>query len=357
MNFESFKPKFQKVPVEHYPNEVPEEPMVSICVQTYQHADYIKDCLDGILMQETNYSFEILLGEDASTDGTREICIEYAEKYPEKIRLFLHYRENNIKINGNPTGKFNVLYNFYVAQGKYIALCEGDDYWTDPQKLQKQVNFLEENQDCSLCYHSAKVTYEDNSRKDTVLGPIRISEPLKFNVHEFINNKNVLGITTASMVFRASLIKNIPDFMHKIPTGDVCIKFLCAYNGKLGYIGGNPMSLHRRVTPGSWSAGLHSKEWHLQRICDRYFQWNLFDEYSGFKFTKEISKANKRKVAKILCQVQIYSSKKEFMKLMAKHINVLPYLRLKASSRLGGLLILGNKVYDRILSSIKRQKP
>jgi len=137
--------KYQKVPVREYSNQVNKKPVVSVCVQTYQHVNYIKDCLDGILMQKTTFPSEILLGEDASTDGTREVCIEYAEKYPKKIRLFLHHRKNNIKINGSPTGRFNFLYNLYSARGKYIAICEGDDYWTDPYKLQKQVDFLDVN--------------------------------------------------------------------------------------------------------------------------------------------------------------------------------------------------------------------
>jgi hypothetical protein len=115
------------------------------------------------------------------------------------------------------------------------------------------------------------------------------------------------------------------------------------------------MSLHRRVTPGSWSSGLHSKAWHLQRIRDRYYQWSLFDEYSGFKYSKEIRKANKRKIATILCQIQPYSTKKEFIKLMSKHLSALPYLGVKRSIRLGGRIILGDKMYNRIKSSIKRQ--
>src|SRR3954464_5744364 len=111
MNFQEFREKYEKVPVDIFPDCASEHPLVSVSVQTYQHAHYIKDCLEGILMQQTDFPFEILLGEDQSTDGTRKICIEYAQKYPDKVRLFLHQRENNITINGRSTGKFNVLYN------------------------------------------------------------------------------------------------------------------------------------------------------------------------------------------------------------------------------------------------------
>jgi glycosyltransferase involved in cell wall biosynthesis len=150
MTFQEFKYIYQKAAVIEYPNEKGDGPLVSVCVQTYQHAPYIRECLDGILMQKTDFPFEILLGEDASTDGTREICLEYANKYPDRIRLFLHDRRNNIAVLGKATGRFNFLYNIFNARGRYIALCEGDDYWTDALKLQKQVDLLQENPDCSL---------------------------------------------------------------------------------------------------------------------------------------------------------------------------------------------------------------
>jgi len=139
MDFIGFKNKYEVKKVVENNNSAPTKPIISVCVQTYNHSNYIRHCLNSILEQQTNFDFEILLGEDASTDGTREICIEYAEQYPDKIRLFLHHRENNIKIGDQPTGRFNFLYNLFSAKGKYIALCEGDDYWTDPFKLQKKV--------------------------------------------------------------------------------------------------------------------------------------------------------------------------------------------------------------------------
>lgn len=165
MTFEEFKVKFEKVPVGVFPNQVPGDPVVSVCVQTYQHINYIKECLDGILVQQTDFPFEILLGEDNSSDGTREICIEYAQKYPDKIRLFLHHRENNIKINGRYTGRFNFLYNLYNSRGEYIAICEGDDYWTDPLKLQKQVDEMENNLDINICAHPS-VRFNDRLQKE-----------------------------------------------------------------------------------------------------------------------------------------------------------------------------------------------
>lgn len=150
MTLEEIKLFLNKYQPENYRHQVPEKPLVSVLVQTYQHVKYIKDCLDGILRQETDFDFEILIGEDESTDGTREICIEYAKKYPDKIRLFLHDRNREFKEKKFYPGQFNVFYNLFSARGKYIAVCEGDDYWTDAFKLQKQVEILETYKDCTV---------------------------------------------------------------------------------------------------------------------------------------------------------------------------------------------------------------
>lgn len=149
-DFDLFKKKYQKIEVKEFKNTCAPNPLVSICIFTYQQRTRISQCIEGVLKQKVSFIYEIILGEDESEDGTREICKFYAKKYPNKIRLFLHHRENNIRINGHPTGRFNVFYGYYTARGKYIAICEGDDYWTDPLKLQKQVDFLKTNPDYTL---------------------------------------------------------------------------------------------------------------------------------------------------------------------------------------------------------------
>lgn len=132
-------------------------PLVSVCIPTYQHASYIAQCLESILSQETSFSIEILVGEDQSTDGTREICMAYAEKYPGKIRLFLNNREDVIFIDGRPSGRANFLNLYTEARGKFIAICEGDDYWTDKTKLERQVSILQQTPECSLVFHNALI--------------------------------------------------------------------------------------------------------------------------------------------------------------------------------------------------------
>ena len=224
MDFIDFKTKYEHKKVVKNNNSAPLKPKVSVCVQTYQHVNYIKECLNGILMQKTNFEFEILLGEDDSSDGTREICIDYAKSYPDKIRLFIHHRENNIKIGGQPTGRFNFLYNLYSSQGKYIALCEGDDYWTDPLKLQKQVDFLEKNKDFVVASHNINLYYQN----------FQTFEPHRHNVDVdkiITENKLKKGyyLQTLSLVFRNIHIKF--PLNKKFANGD---SYLLSYLGKYG---------------------------------------------------------------------------------------------------------------------------
>ncbi len=126
------------------------QPLVSVVTTTYQHAPYIRQCLDSILMQETDFPYEIIIGEDGSTDGTREICIQYAEKYPDKIRLFLRDRAISHYVDSNANHiRFNGYFCRAEARGEYVAICEGDDYWIDKYKLSIQVQYLNKNKDAT----------------------------------------------------------------------------------------------------------------------------------------------------------------------------------------------------------------
>ncbi|MCF8387423.1 MAG: glycosyltransferase, partial [Bacteroidales bacterium] len=223
--------KYQKVPVIEYKNKIKKGAVVSVCVQTYNHVNFIKENLEGILMQKTNFPIEILLGEDESNDGTREICMEYAGKYSEKIRLFLHSRVNNIEINGQPTGRFNLLYNLSKAQGKYVAFCEGDDYWTDPYKLQKQVHFMEANEDFAICHHNMQVIYEEKNKERHLSNPPDGNEVTTIEDLAYGNY-----IFTASCVFRNNLFGEFPDWYAECPIGDYPLHMLNAQFGRIRYI-------------------------------------------------------------------------------------------------------------------------
>lgn len=190
-------------------------PLVSICVPAYQHVGYITQALEGILMQKTSFSFEIIIGEDGSSDGTIEVCKKYAEENPDKIRLYLRDRNESLIYddNKNIIGYCNWIWTLEETRGKYIAICEGDDYWTDPYKLQKQVDFLEENPDYGLV-HTNLLHYWQAAAKSVEMnksvGSGNIFEELLFW------NK----ISTLTVVVRRKLIMDAieegviyPDFL------------------------------------------------------------------------------------------------------------------------------------------------
>ena len=144
---------------------------MSVWMITYQQAPYIAEALESVLMQNTNFPFEICLGEDDSTDGTRKICTAYAEKYPDIINLFLRSREDPLRRQYPTPGRFNNVETLKACRGLYIAMCEGDDYWTDPFKLQKQVDILQENPGLSGCVHYTRELYQDSPGKVSRIVP------------------------------------------------------------------------------------------------------------------------------------------------------------------------------------------
>jgi glycosyltransferase involved in cell wall biosynthesis len=147
------------------PNKVKElmlEPVVSVRTSTYNHGPYIKECIEGVLMQKTTFPVEYIIGEDYSTDETRAIVFEYAKKYPDRIRVITADYNVGAKANGRRCVR--------ACRGKYIALCEGDDYWIDPYKLQKQVDFLEKNPEYGMCYAKAKLYLQDKRKYIGTLG-------------------------------------------------------------------------------------------------------------------------------------------------------------------------------------------
>lgn len=171
-----------------------QEPLVSICCITYNHAPFIKQCLEGFLMQKTSFAIEILIHDDCSTDGTTEIIKEYTSKYPHLI--FPLYEEENQYQKGKASEID--FYNYKRARGKYIAYCEGDDYWTDPLKLQKQVDFMKANTEYSVCFHEIDVY---DNRNNIYLKKDNIKEDFDVSIDFYINGRGNV-ILPLSMMFR-----------------------------------------------------------------------------------------------------------------------------------------------------------
>ncbi len=260
MFFKNFKDKYQKVPVIHFNTAFSNNPIVSISIPTYQHGKYIEHCINSILAQKVDFDYEILLAEDESQDRAREICIGFAKKYPEKIRLFLHDRRNNIMVNGLPTGKFTGLYNYYSAKGKYIALCDGDDFWLDPYKLQKQVDFMENNQEYSLCASRHKLI-DENSK---IIGEGPTLNPLIFDPYNELSEKfsnytlkDYLYYPYNIFQYSSVLFRNSDGFTHgmdgKINTGDLLLSVNLLKNGPAYFFLDDYFSAYRIHSKGIWN--------------------------------------------------------------------------------------------------------
>jgi len=231
--------------------------MVSVCCLAFNHEKYIAQAIEGFLMQKTNFPFEIIIHDDASLDSTASIIKKYCERFSDKI-VPIYQTENQYSkgIRPSPT------YVWPKARGKYIALCEGDDYWTDPYKLQKQVDFLETNPGFAICFHNSRVIDESNLNEHLLCMP----EQKEITTIEDIIKSNY--IPTASVVFRNSdLMKQLPEWFYKLPIGDWPLHILNAQFGKIKYIP-EVMSVYRKHENSIWS----SRKWiyQLKSIIELY---------------------------------------------------------------------------------------
>lgn len=214
--------------------------IVSICCITYNHDKFIRECLEGFVMQKTNFNFEVLIHDDASIDNTVSIIREYEKKYPEIIKP-IYQRENQYSKGVS----ISATYNFPRAKGKYIAMCEGDDYWIDPLKLQKQVDFLETDEEYVLCFHKVNILKTDG----TIVKDFITRVPENYETQETLGRFGNY-IHTPSVVFRNN-IKEFPAEFKQSPIGDYFLYMLLAQYGKLKYIEEN-MAVYREGI-GVWS--------------------------------------------------------------------------------------------------------
>lgn len=224
------------------------QPLVSIICTTFNHVRYIEYAISGFLSQITSFPFEIIIHDDASTDGTADIVREYAELYPNIINAIIQ-QENLYSRNLKRDS-----YVFPLLNGKYLAHCEGDDYWTDPDKLQKQVDILESDPGCSMCCHRAQILYEDGSTRLT---------PDFGCLHPFPENRIFYqggsSVATATMVARKELYINRPEWGKSSPVGDMPLKLWYSENGRIAYLP-DVMAVRRLGTPGSWNDRIRGTE-------------------------------------------------------------------------------------------------
>ena len=236
--------------------------IVSIRCLAYNHEEFIRDCLDGFVMQRTDFRFEAIVHDDASTDKTPEIIQEYAKKYPDIIKPIFE-TENQYSKHDGSLGRIMAA----ACKGKYIAMCEGDDYWTDPLKLQKQVVFLESHEDFSMCFHAAEVKNEGE-----------VADPYRNGTHfldledrEYTSTELVSKwmVPTASIVYRRDLVEQYqithPEWL---VYGDIVLALKCSHTGKI-YGMSDVMSVYR-IQPNSVTNNAEFVDRTVFKLPDHY---------------------------------------------------------------------------------------
>ena len=270
-----------------HPDVSGETPLVSICCITYNHAAYLRETLDGFFAQKVDFPIEILIHDDASTDGTQEIIREYAATHPGVIRPIL--REENQYSKGISNIS---VFNFPRVRGTYVAMCEGDDAWTNPNKLQMQVDYLRQHPDCALCIHSAKIVSVDGSKTAGRMRPYRSDRDI--SPQEIVDKTS--GYPTASMVFPARIIRKLPRYYLECPVGDIPMQLMMACEGYAHYID-RDMSIYRVGVASSWTNLMKQGDYEAKQR--RYAEqmkamYQAFDKESDKRFHKEAVSAAKR---------------------------------------------------------------
>lgn len=223
--------------------------VVSVQCYTYNHANYIRQCLDSLLMQKTNFNYEIIVHDDASNDGTEDIVREYASQYP-NIIIPIYEEENQYQKHDYTIGKKMEL----ASRGKYVAICEGDDYWTDANKLQKQVDFLENNPNYVLCHHN--MYYETDGKKiirDSASIP-KSQTLLELAQQNFIQ--------TATVLYKVPPYNLVPDSLFDRPIYAHFLFMRVCEQGDVYYMD-EPMSVYRLHSGGIFSQKSFARQFEM----------------------------------------------------------------------------------------------
>jgi len=258
------------------------DPFISIWMVTYNHAKFIKKALDSILTQDTSHSFKLIIGDDCSTDETQTILKEYKSKYPSKIELILN--------NENIGPSDNAIKVYESCNGKYTAMCEGDDYWTDRKKLEKQIKYLEENPNAVGCFHNSICVDEHDH--------IVSERYFKLNHKKSYNQEAVIKelhstYSTAALVFRTYALKREFDFFKQKPS-DFMLDCVLTNHGSLSYLE-ETMSAYRIHSSGIWQGStlLSNSKISLERYIRLYDHLEYRKKYNQYLWSKILEHYNR----------------------------------------------------------------
>lgn len=247
-----------------------QKPLVSVHLLTYNHAKFIAQSIESVVNQQTSFPFEIVIGDDHSTDDTSQIVDQYAAKYPDLIKVVRG------KTNGGPQpNSIRILEN---SQGKYMAALEGDDYWIDPLKLQKQADFMEQNPDFAICFTNTRVEFFENNEEPYLLNST--IEKDVFELKDLIAETEVWFMGTATLFYTMSSIFPVQPWFHKTKSGDIPMIMLAARHGKIKYLP-DVTAAYRRHAAGASNTD-HKDD--AKFLENRIMMYTNLDKDTGFKF-------------------------------------------------------------------------
>lgn len=320
-----------------YNNPLPQIPLVSVVCITYNHEKYIKDAIESFLMQETTFPFEIIIHDDASTDGTAKIVKEYANKYPDIIVPILQKENQYSKKVGIKDSFISPL-----IRGDFVATCEGDDYWEDSQKLQKQVDFLINHGQYIACYHQVRVVDVNKNPIGRILGGF-----IKDSREIFIREAVVGGVLhVSSRVTRSSYYKMPnPPWARLAIHGDYANALLMAAEGRIFFLS-EILSAYRSGVENSMMTNFknnYSIKRDIEYCENRIKVLEEADQYYNYKYTKDISSVALISKAKIslLKRDFSYDSRKIYYQLIRDRgfVSFIKMIVLTYNEKLARLLI------------------
>jgi len=311
------------------------KPIVSVVTITYNHAPYIRRCIESILMQKTTFPIELVIGEDCSTDGTREIVLDYAKNYPDIIRIITSETNVGEKANDRRTR--------LACQGEFTALCEGDDYWIDPLKLQKQYDAILKYDAVLVTHRTIYLKYQGNQFIRSIVnqpqedsGVLKIEDILlkKFKFH------------TSSIFFRTKITKEFPEWYYNTPTGlDIPFILLASSIGKFYFIN-EIMSVYQNAVTGSWTFEQKKKlssdvSWR-QNFETAYLEmYRKFDKFTESRYSKVIQERIQSRIKNYYSKyrnldfLEISERKKKSIRMIAAISRIAPgRLRCKITRKI-----------------------
>lgn len=255
---------------------------VSVCVPTYNHETFIAQMLDGALQQKTTFPFEIVVGDDGSADASPDIIREYATRHPEKIRAYLHPENLGPQHPREFAGRNNVLFLLKACRGEYVALCEGDDYWTDPYKLQKQVELMDAHPEFAICHHNVRVTYEDGSPEHLFNSP---AQKTVSSIRDLLEDRWFMA--TASILYRnIFLTQEFADWHAKAAAGDWALVLQLAARGTMGYLP-DVMGVYRKHSAGLSNVHAATNRWFVQNRKEMFENVNAWLDFAHDDVVKQ----------------------------------------------------------------------